>query len=83
MNTYEVMLGVDRAARDTGRRITVRISENDRSWDFRMIRRRRGNDRSGLASSSANQCLVTARGKGYLGYIRYYRSNRPLSIRVF
>lgn len=29
MNYYEVRLGVDRAARDTGRRITVMVSEND------------------------------------------------------
>jgi hypothetical protein len=29
MNTYEVMLGVDRAARDTGRRITMRVYGSD------------------------------------------------------
>jgi hypothetical protein len=29
MNYYEVLLGVDRAARDTGRRMTVRVEERD------------------------------------------------------
>jgi hypothetical protein len=29
MNYYEVTLGVDRAARDTGRRLTVRVSGKD------------------------------------------------------
>ncbi len=29
MKTYEVLLGVDRAARDTGRRMTVRVEEQD------------------------------------------------------
>jgi hypothetical protein len=29
MNTYEVTLGVDRAARDTGRRLTVRVNGVD------------------------------------------------------
>lgn len=29
MNTYEVTLGVDRAARDTGRRMTIRVSGKD------------------------------------------------------
>ena len=29
MNYYEVTLGVDRAARDTGRRMTVRVSGRD------------------------------------------------------
>ncbi len=29
MFSYEVLLGVDRAARDTGRRITMRVRESD------------------------------------------------------
>ena len=29
MELYEVQLGVDRAARDTGRRLEVRVREND------------------------------------------------------
>lgn len=29
MNTYEVTLGIDRAARDTGRRMTVRVNGSD------------------------------------------------------
>ena len=29
MISYEVLLGVDRAARDTGRRITLRVRESD------------------------------------------------------
>lgn len=30
MGVYEVLLGVDRAARDTGRRMTMQIRESDR-----------------------------------------------------
>jgi hypothetical protein len=29
MGLYEVLLGIDRAARDTGRRITMEVREND------------------------------------------------------
>ena len=29
MISYEVLLGIDRAARDTGRRITLRVCESD------------------------------------------------------
>jgi hypothetical protein len=29
MISYEVILGVDRAAQDTGRRLTLRVREND------------------------------------------------------
>ena len=29
METYEVLLGIDRAARDSGRRITMQVRESD------------------------------------------------------
>lgn len=29
MISYEVLLGIDRAARDTGRRLTLQVKEND------------------------------------------------------